>query len=698
VIEVHQVGSHTISYRPEIDGLRAFAVISVVVFHAFPNLIKGGFIGVDIFFVISGFLITGHIFEKLDEDRFEFLDFYARRIRRIFPALILVMISSLAFGWFALLADEYAKLGEHVAGGAAFILNFMLVYEAGYFDTAAETKPMLHLWSLAVEEQFYIFWPAFLWIAWRFKFNLLTITILVAIMSFYLNIRFVQSKPIQTFFWPVGRLWELLSGSAVAWLLLYESEALSRIRLGIDRILLKIIYSKKITADGSTFSNLTSIFGILFLIFGVFGINEDLAFPSQWTLIPVLGAILIIMAGSKALFSRLFLMNKLAIWFGLISYPLYLWHWPILSYLKIIEGDSQNINLRGAVLVLSISLAWLTYKYIEAPIRFGMLKRRISAFLIGFSLFLVGVSGYYISTIDVSKTHRYEDMIFQRKVFENGIGNSMKWYEGKEDWLFLGNEYDNTVAELRLAITPSEEGIAEVFSRFAYIASVASESNTQVALLMGPNKSSIYPEFLPDKFVPSRMRYSTSYMEKLATIPNFIAYDPTDDLRQAKLSNGIIYFRTDTHWNSKGAYLAYMGLLKELRLNSPVVAFSAGDPRKGDLIDIAGLTNFPLHSDDNWIFKMADMGNLTVEELQDEPLDSFGPKVLVKNSMPLNNMTVWVVGDSFITPLRPYLNATFKEVRYIGHWSQKLNSLASVLRMADEKPDLVLIEKVERSF
>jgi peptidoglycan/LPS O-acetylase OafA/YrhL len=692
------VGSHTISYRPEIDGLRAFAVISVVVFHAFPNLIKGGFIGVDIFFVISGFLITGHIFEKLDEDRFEFLDFYARRIRRIFPALILVMISSLAFGWFALLADEYAKLGEHVAGGAAFILNFMLVYEAGYFDTAAETKPMLHLWSLAVEEQFYIFWPAFLWIAWRFKFNLLTITILVAIMSFYLNIRFVQSKPIQTFFWPVGRLWELLSGSAVAWLLLYESEALSRIRLGIDRILLKIIYSKKITADGSTFSNLTSIFGILFLIFGVFGINEDLAFPSQWTLIPVLGAILIIMAGSKALFSRLFLMNKLAIWFGLISYPLYLWHWPILSYLKIIEGDSQNINLRGAVLVLSISLAWLTYKYIEAPIRFGMLKRRISAFLIGFSLFLVGVSGYYISTIDVSKTHRYEDMIFQRKVFENGIGNSMKWYEGKEDWLFLGNEYDNTVAELRLAITPSEEGIAEVFSRFAYIASVASESNTQVALLMGPNKSSIYPEFLPDKFVPSRMRYSTSYMEKLATIPNFIAYDPTDDLRQAKLSNGIIYFRTDTHWNSKGAYLAYMGLLKELRLNSPVVAFSAGDPRKGDLIDIAGLTNFPLHSDDNWIFKMADMGNLTVEELQDEPLDSFGPKVLVKNSMPLNNMTVWVVGDSFITPLRPYLNATFKEVRYIGHWSQKLNSLASVLRMADEKPDLVLIEKVERSF
>ena len=136
-------------YRPEIDGLRAFAVLSVVVFHAFPSWLKGGFIGVDVFFVISGFLITSYILENLDKGHFSFADFFGRRVRRIFPALILVMACSLAFGWFALLADEYAQLGKHVASGTTFITNFILVYDSGYFDNAAETKPMLHLWSLA---------------------------------------------------------------------------------------------------------------------------------------------------------------------------------------------------------------------------------------------------------------------------------------------------------------------------------------------------------------------------------------------------------------------------------------------------------------------------------------------------------------------------------------------------------------------
>ena len=222
VNQLNQSSPYKSSYRSEIDGLRAFAVLSVVAFHAFPNWLKGGFIGVDVFFVISGFLITSHIFENLDKGQFSFTDFFGRRIRRIFPALILVMACTLAFGWFALLADEFAQLGKHVASGAAFITNFILVDESGYFDNAAETKPMLHLWSLAVEEQFYIVWPLVLWLAWKRKFNLLTITILVAVVSFYLNLRFVKSHPTETFFWPVGRFWELLSGSVLAWLLFIQ--------------------------------------------------------------------------------------------------------------------------------------------------------------------------------------------------------------------------------------------------------------------------------------------------------------------------------------------------------------------------------------------------------------------------------------------------------------------------------------------
>jgi peptidoglycan/LPS O-acetylase OafA/YrhL len=146
-------------YRPDIDGLRAIAVLSVVAFHAFPEWITGGFIGVDIFFVISGYLISTILFENLEKGCFSFVDFYSRRIRRIFPALLLVLTSCYLAGWFTLLADEYMQLGKHMAGGASFLSNFFLWNESGYFDNIADTKPLLHLWSLGIEEQFYIFWP-----------------------------------------------------------------------------------------------------------------------------------------------------------------------------------------------------------------------------------------------------------------------------------------------------------------------------------------------------------------------------------------------------------------------------------------------------------------------------------------------------------------------------------------------------------
>ena len=393
---MNQSSPYISSYRSEIDGLRAFAVLSVVAFHAFPSWLKGGFIGVDVFFVISGFLITSHIFEKLDKGKFSFTDFFGRRIRRIFPALILVMACSLAFGWFALLADEFSQLGKHVASGAAFITNFILVDESGYFDNAAETKPMLHLWSLAVEEQFYIVWPLVLWLAWKRKLNLLTITILVAVVSFYLNLRFVKSDPTETFFWPVGRFWELLSGSVLAWLLLYKSDLLSRFKLWVDKFLVRIIHSKEVDADGTTTSNLMSFFGLLLLAYGVIRINESLSFPSKWALIPVLGAVLIIASGSKAWLNRIFLMNPIAVWFGLISYPLYLWHWPILAFLQIVEGEMPHRDARIIAVLLSVFLAWVTYRFVERPIRFGARKGVKSVALLGL-LAIVGFMGFVIS-------------------------------------------------------------------------------------------------------------------------------------------------------------------------------------------------------------------------------------------------------------------------------------------------------------
>jgi peptidoglycan/LPS O-acetylase OafA/YrhL len=147
------------AYRPDIDGLRAIAILSVVGFHTCPYWVRGGFVGVDIFFVISGFLISTIMFDNLKRNTFSFVEFYSRRVKRIFPALLLVLLASFAFGWFVLLADEYEQLGKHIAAGAGFVANYAIWYESGYFDNAAESKPLLHLWSLGIGEQYYIMCP-----------------------------------------------------------------------------------------------------------------------------------------------------------------------------------------------------------------------------------------------------------------------------------------------------------------------------------------------------------------------------------------------------------------------------------------------------------------------------------------------------------------------------------------------------------
>ena len=386
---------HKSAHLYEVDGLRAFAVLSVLAFHAFPSWFKGGFVGVDIFFVISGFLITRNIFENLANDKFCFSDFFGRRIRRIFPSLVVVMICSLAFGWLVLTADEFIQLGKHVASSAAFLINFILVSELGYFDNAAETKPMLHLWSLAVEEQFYIVWPFVLWLLWKSKLNLLLVIFLVSFFSFYINLKFVNSHPNETFFWPLGRFWELLSGSILAWIVIYRSEKLSRFKLWIDNSMTALVRFSNISAYGSPTSNLLSFTGLLLLVCSVFFISDDLSFPSYWALLPVCGSILIVSGGSEAWLTRITLVNPVAVWFGLISYPLYLWHWPILSYLRILSGQTPAWELTLVGLLTSIFFAWLTHRYVENYFRRQSpnLKRSL---LNSFAIVIVGFIGVLI--------------------------------------------------------------------------------------------------------------------------------------------------------------------------------------------------------------------------------------------------------------------------------------------------------------
>jgi hypothetical protein len=204
-------------YRPDIDGLRAVAVLAVVLNHAAPSFLPGGFLGVDIFFVISGYLISRIIFRELEEGSFRFSNFYARRIRRIFPALILVLLAVLAFGTFALFADEYAQLNRHAYWSAAFLENFRLMQESGYFDEAAHTKPLMHLWSLSIEEQFYLLWPLFLVLAWRTSKQgaaLFILLLLSALYTFHIAIR----DPETLYFQPFARAMELLLGAALAYM------------------------------------------------------------------------------------------------------------------------------------------------------------------------------------------------------------------------------------------------------------------------------------------------------------------------------------------------------------------------------------------------------------------------------------------------------------------------------------------------
>jgi peptidoglycan/LPS O-acetylase OafA/YrhL len=318
----------------------------VVLFHAFPTLLPGGFIGVDIFFVISGFLISGILLRELQQDRYSLAGFYARRVKRIFPSLLVVMLACLAFGWYALFPDEYRQLGKHVGGGASFAANFFYWAQVGYFDTSADTKPLLHLWSLGIEEQFYIVWPAVLLLAWRRRASLVTVTAILALLSFLLNVVGVIHHGTATFYSPLSRAWELLAGALLAC----------------------AAHGKPARAQTGSQANLAAILGAALLAFGLAATKAE-HFPGWRALVPVGAAVLLIGAGPRAWLNRAVLGNPLVVWLGLISYPFYLWHWPLLSFAQIVEGHEPAPRIRIAAVLAALALAWLSWRLLERPLR-----------------------------------------------------------------------------------------------------------------------------------------------------------------------------------------------------------------------------------------------------------------------------------------------------------------------------------------
>ena len=375
------------TYRADIDGLRAVAVLLVVFHHAFPPLLPGGFIGVDLFFVISGFLISTIIFQSLEQGTFSFLDFYKRRVKRIFPALCLVLLASFACGWFVLLPADYKQLGKHMAAGAAFVSNFAFWSESGYFESGSKLKPLLHLWSLGIEEQYYIFWPLIAWFLWKRQVNLLKVCIALFVVSFIINIATAKGNPIAAFYSPASRFWELLIGSMLAYTKLHS-------------ISWRQVAAGKFSAtpraghqNPSKTNNLSAWVGLFLLAIGVYFISPERRFPGFWALFPTIAAFLLIKAGPKAWFNQNVLSNRLFVWIGLISFPLYLWHWPLLVFAEIKLGALDAYTKLGLI-ALSILLSWLTYRLVERPIRFDKNLPRISLVLCTVLLATAILGGY----------------------------------------------------------------------------------------------------------------------------------------------------------------------------------------------------------------------------------------------------------------------------------------------------------------
>ena len=346
-------GLQSLSYRAEIDGLRAVAVLLVLGYHAFPSLVPGGFIGVDVFFVISGFLITRILLVELARGQFSLAGFYARRVRRIFPALACVLLFALVIGWLVLLPSEYAGLGSHVAASAGFVQNHALWAESGYFATDIERKPLAHLWSLAVEEQFYLLWPLSLWLMWR-RVSVLSVVIVLALVSFATAWAGLWLDPVGSYYLLPYRAWELLVGAGLAAWSVSPRRADTPARTPLH----PAWHQLAVTAGAGC------------IVFAAFWIDKHDPYPGWRALFPVLGAALCIVAAPTAWVNRVLLRHRAMVAIGLVSYPLYLWHWPLLSLVHFASPE-PSVTARVIALVAAGVLSWLTYVVVERPARAG---------------------------------------------------------------------------------------------------------------------------------------------------------------------------------------------------------------------------------------------------------------------------------------------------------------------------------------
>jgi len=400
-------------YRAEIDGLRAVAIIPVVLFHAGFDIFSGGFVGVDVFFVISGYLITTIILMEMEQGSFSVLHFYERRARRILPALFLVMMVSLPFAWWWLLPSDMLDFSQSLIAVATSSSNILFWHESGYWGGVNELKPMLHTWSLAVEEQYYVIFPLFLMLMWRFRKRWILATFLgFAAMSLGISQWAAYHFPVLNFFMLPTRGWELAIGASIAFYFLYRKRVM------------RSMLSHAAVDEAMGF------IGLFMIVYAVLAFDSQLPFPGLYALIPTMGTALIILFASPQTMVGRILGTRIMVFVGLISYSAYLWHQPMLAFARHRSLTAPSQGLLGALVVVSFLFAYLSWRYVENPFRKrgGISRKNIFVMAILGSLVFIGIglTGHLTGGFShrMAENGQYLQSIEDKLVGNKGLGEA----------------------------------------------------------------------------------------------------------------------------------------------------------------------------------------------------------------------------------------------------------------------------------
>ena len=374
-ITTNRMNNQSSNYRPDIDGLRALAVLPVIFFHAGFDWLSGGFLGVDIFFVISGFLITGILVQEYESGSWSLLHFYERRARRLLPALFVVILACIPFAWIWLYLDEFRRFGQSLAAVATFSANIYFFLKTDYFAPSAEEQPLLHTWSLAVEEQFYVLFPLLLWATWGLKRNgQMLLFFMLIIGSLFLAQSASLHMPLANFYLLPFRAWELLAGTLLA--------------MGQQPV-------RNWLSTRPAWSQTFSTLGLVLLVLSFLAFDRNTPTPSLTTVIPVTGTLLILATPAHSWVARL-LSTPILIGIGLISYSAYLWHQPVIAFTKVALSRPFTTAESLALVLLSLVLAWATWKWVETPFRKKGASPTKPLYVASLSLALLATAGVFI--------------------------------------------------------------------------------------------------------------------------------------------------------------------------------------------------------------------------------------------------------------------------------------------------------------